>query len=93
MKRTRLVLGFLIGIVILLSVVQVVASNHISTAGIELSKLQTEIRETKRQNLLLQEKLLSLSALTKIASRAGEMGFIEAKSTIYIQTPPLARHE
>jgi hypothetical protein len=93
MKRTKLLLGILVGIILSLVVTQVVASNRISTAGIELSLLQTDLKEIKRENSLLKEKILTLSSLTLLASRAGELGFVEGKQAIYINAPlPLARN-
>jgi cell division protein FtsL len=92
MKRTKILLGFFISVIIVLSVVQVAASNRISTTGIELSRLQKEVAGAKRKNLLLEEKILALSSLTRIASRAGEMGFVEAKSTLFIKDQPLAKN-
>jgi len=94
MKRTKLLIAGILGLIFFLAFLQVAASNRISTAGIELSKLQTEVKEAKRQNALLREKLLTISSLTRIASKAGELGFVEAKENIYILSPlPLARRE
>lgn len=94
MKRTKVLLSCLIATVLVLVVIQVVASNRISTAGIELSALQTELKEVKRENSLLREKILTVSSLNLIASRAGELGFIEGKQRVYITDPlPLARNE
>lgn len=93
MKRTKLFIAGLVATVLLLVVIQVVASNRISTAGIELGKLQAELKDIKRQNTLMREKILSLSSLTEMASRAGELGFVEGKQQIYIHTElPLARN-
>ena len=93
MKRTKILLGILITIVLILVVTQVAASNRISTAGIELSTLQSDLKDIKRENSLLREKILTLSSLTLIASRAGEMGFVEGKQAIFISSPlPLARN-
>ena len=93
MKRTKLFIAGLAAIILLLVVVQVVASNRISTAGIELGKLQAQLKDIKRQNILLREKILSLSSLPEMASRAGELGFVEGKKQIYIDTQlPLARN-
>lgn len=87
MKRTKLLLGGLIGIILLMGVTQAVASNRISTAGIELGNLQTELKTVKRENTLIREKILTISSLTRLASRAGEMGFVEGKQAIYISSP------
>jgi cell division protein FtsL len=92
MKRTKLLLGFFISVILVLCLIQVIASNRISTAGIELAKLETAVKDIKRQNLLLREKILARSSLTRIASQAGEMGFVEAKSTLFIKAPSLARN-
>lgn len=94
MKRTKLLITGILGLIFFLAFLQVAASNRISTAGIELSRLQAAVKDTKRQNALLREKLLTVSSLTRIASKAGELGFVEAKTNVYINTPlPLARNE
>ncbi len=94
MKRTKLLLGSLLCIVLSLVLTQVIASNRISTAGIELQKMQTELKNVKRENSLIREKIVTLSSLTQVASRAGELGFVEGKQRVYISEPlPLARNE
>lgn len=93
-KRTKALLAGIVGLIFFLAVLQVASSNRISTAGIELSRLQVSVKDVKRQNALLREKLLTLSSLNRIASKAGELGFVEAKSNLYITSPlPLARNE
>lgn len=84
MKRPLLFIFFLFSIIMLLSVVQVVVSNRLSTTGLELAKMQEEIRLYKNENALLSERLLAASSLTQIASKAAELGFVEAKSPIVI---------
>lgn len=76
--------------VISLSIVQVVVSNNLSTTGVELAKIEEQIATYRKQNTVLQEKLLMASSLTIIASKAAEMGFVEEKSRIFLQTSPLA---
>lgn len=75
----------------MLSVVRVTIENDISTTGSELLKLQNKTEEYKKSNSLLQEKYLTDSSLTKIASSAAEKGFIASKNHVYLSTPlPLA---
>ena len=91
MKRSISFLTFLIGIIIFLSVVQVMVSSRLSTTGAEIGKLQEEIKKYEKENSILSENLLLTTSLTTIASNAAEIGFIETKSQFFLTTPlPLA---
>ncbi|MBI2033137.1 MAG: hypothetical protein HYT10_01585 [Candidatus Levybacteria bacterium] len=91
MKKPVFFITIIFFIIIILSIVQVSISNSLSTTGIQLSKLEKEIAVYKRDNTLLREEVLSDSSLYNIASKASEMGFVEAKSRVYIGAPlPLA---
>lgn len=92
MKITRLIILFIFVTIFGLAIGQVVVANSLSTTGIELAKLQTEIKDYKKQNAILKEKVLSAGSLTKIASTAGELGFVSSTKTIDISSPlPLAK--
>lgn len=92
MKLTRLIILFIFVSIFGLAIGQVVVANSISTTGIELAKITTEIKEYKKQNAILKEKVLSAGSLTKIASTAGELGFVPASKTIDISSQlPLAK--
>lgn len=92
MKRPFLFISFIIAIVVSLSIVQVVVSNSISTTGIELGKLQTEIAKYEKHNALLSEQILTVSSLTYIEEVAKEDGFVLSKSHIFLPTSlPLAK--
>lgn len=91
MKKSALFLIILVAIVMLLSVIQVVASNRLSTTGIELGAYQDSIKKYKTENAVLMEKLLIASSLNQIASSAAQLGFTEGKSYVFLSTPiPLA---
>jgi cell division protein FtsL len=92
MKITRLIIVFVFVTILGLAIGQVVAANSLSTSGIELAKLQTEIKKYKKQNAILKEKVLYAGSLTKIASEAGQMGFVNTTKTIDISSPlPIAK--
>ena len=80
----------LITLVIGLSIVQVVVSNNLSTTGIELAKLEDKITVYKKENAILQEKILIASSFTTIASKAADMGFVEEKSRVFLPKSKLA---
>lgn len=90
MKKPILFIILIIGIVISLSIIQVSVSNSLSTTGLELAKIDNQITEYKKKNALLHEKLLTASSFTTIASQAAELGFIEAKSRVFLPKSPLA---
>ncbi|HLD01886.1 MAG TPA: hypothetical protein VJC10_03325 [Patescibacteria group bacterium] len=89
MKRISVIILFFI--IIVLSVVQVVVANSISTTGIILSKLHKEIATYEKENGKLKDEILTQSSYTRIASIAGELGYVEAKSPVSLSAPlPLA---
>lgn len=91
MKKPIFFIVLIICIIVSLSIVQVTVSNNLSTTGVELAKIEERITEYKKENIVLKEKLLTLSSLDNIASKAAEIGFIEGKSRVFLSTPPLAK--
>ncbi len=64
----------------------------LSTTGIELDNLQTDLTKYKKQNTILQEQILQASSLDHIASAAATLGFVSEKSPVVIDAPlPLAK--
>ncbi len=91
MKKPAIFITFLGLIVIFLTIVQVVVSNRLSTTGNNLWKLEEEVAYYEKQNAVLKEELLTVSSLNNIASTAGQLGFVEDKSQIFLSAPlPLA---
>lgn len=82
MKKLILFTFPLFVISIFLSVIQVVISNMLSTSGVELDKLQTDLIHFKKENIVLREEVLMNTSLTNIASIAATMGFVDTKSAI-----------
>lgn len=92
MKKPIFILAFLILLIAGLSVAHVVISNRVSTAGIDLEFLQSEIAKYKKENILIEEKVLEASSLKNIIKNAKKLGFKEPKDYIYLTDPlPLAR--
>ena len=73
------------------SIVQISVSNSLITEGITLSRIQAQIAQVKKTNILLAENLYTTASYTHIASQAASLGFVEAKSPVYLTDPmPLA---
>lgn len=73
------------------TLVQISVSNSLTTEGIRLAKIQDEIDATKKENMLLAEKVYTDASYTHIASQAATAGFVEGNASIYISNPgPLA---
>lgn len=91
MKKPIYFISVIIVTVISLSIVQVVISNSLSTTGLDLAKIEQDLNTYERENDTLRQKVLTATSLTYIASAAGQLGFVEQKSQIYLSTPlPLA---
>lgn len=91
MKKPAFVIIFLLGIVIVLSVVKVIIHNRLSTSGVFVSKIEKEIDFYKTQNAILSEKLLTQSSLTNISEKAEKLGFVKESSLMVLKTSrPLA---
>ena len=63
MKKSGYIFISLVIVIIALTIVHVVVSNMLSTTGIELEKLQTELTAYKKENVILQEQVLEASSL------------------------------
>lgn len=91
MKKPISFITFLTCTIVILSVIQVVVSNRLSTTGAALGNLQDDIQQYKTQNSLLSEEFLSLSSFEYIASQAAELGFTQKTASIVLTYPlPLA---
>ncbi|HZE87044.1 MAG TPA: hypothetical protein VE090_02440 [Methylomirabilota bacterium] len=91
MKRPVYLLIFVISVIVGLSLAQISVANQIATTGSELADLQKQVSDYKRDNMVLNEQFLEASSLTNISQKADKLGFVEAKSQVYLNTPlPLA---
>lgn len=94
MKKPVFIITFFVISIVSLWVTQVVISNRLSTTGIELEKIQSEIAKYKKENTLLEEKVLAASSLLNISKKAKALGFVESKSQVYLNNPlPLALNQ
>lgn len=92
MKKPVLFIASVILLIIVLSIVQIVVSNRLSTSGIVVDKLQTQIKELQKKNIMLQEQILALSSYETIASSAAALGFSEKTAQLVFSSPlPLAQ--
>lgn len=91
MKKPLFFLSLLFMTILVLSVVQVVATNRLSTTGTTLGALQDEIKKYKTENAILKETVLEASSLTQIASSAATLGLEPSKSHVFVGQPqPIA---
>lgn len=84
--KPALIIASLVFVILVLSVVRISVANRIATSGIELQSIETQVASLRKENLILQEKLLTVSSFTQIASRAGELGFVPSKANLVISS-------
>ncbi len=83
-NRHILLLSLVVILVIALTVMQVILSNKLSTAGKELAKIQNVINEQELIGEELRIKIASASSLTAIAQNAGKLGFVKDSSPLVV---------
>lgn len=79
-----------LSIVLLLTFVQIIVSNNLSTTGVVLGSLEDQINQYKKENAILREKLLTESSLTIISQKAEKLGFADSKTTVVLSSVPIA---
>jgi len=84
MKKSILIILVLVISIISLAVLRTVLSNVLSTSGLEVGKIGSEIEIYKTENLLIKEKLYREESLHNVASKASELGFLENKDRLVI---------
>lgn len=87
MRKPTIFVMFIVATIVFLSIIQIVVSNSLSTTGIELDSLDDKIKSYRKENSLLEEKLLQASSLTTIDSKAKILGFTEVKSEMVLTAP------
>lgn len=91
MKKSYIIIIFLLGLVIALSMAKAVLHNMLSTSGIFVSNVEQEMNFYKTQNSILSEDLLTASSLTNITQKAQESGFTAGNTLMVLKTSsPLA---
>ncbi|MBF8250327.1 MAG: hypothetical protein HW400_928 [Candidatus Levybacteria bacterium] len=91
MKKPYLIITFLLGLVIVLSVGNAFLRNMLSTSGIYVGRTEQEISFYKTQNAILSEALLTASSLTNTLGKAEESGFTNNNTLMVLKTSrPLA---
>lgn len=91
MKKPYIIIAFLLGLTISLSIGKAFLHNTLSTSGIFVSKAEQEISFYKTQNAILSEELLTASSLTSIVEKAESSGFTNENALMILKSSrPLA---
>ena len=91
MRKPALTIGFLLVVIVALSVAKTFVSNRILASGPALGEIEDRSIAYKIENALLSEKLYSLSSLTNISTKAEDLGFVEEKTSFVLANPvPIA---
>ncbi len=92
MKKPSLIIIFLLGLIVVLSVVKVIVYNRLATSGAFVGEVEEQISFYKTQNAILSEELLASSSLTSIITKASELGFTNEDQSLLVlkRSRPLA---
>lgn len=87
MKKIKVLIISLTVIMLFLELVNIYFLNKITTDSIYASKTQEKIKEYEDKNTALQTEILEYTSYEMISSRAAELGFVEPKEFISLQSP------
>jgi len=91
MKKPTFIIFITVFLIVALFLARVIVSNSLSTTGLILLKLESQLNSYKIENSNLKEKLLSLTSLSYISSESSQLGFVENKNSFTLTKPlPLA---
>ena len=91
MKKPTFIIFTIVFLIGALFMARVIVSNNLSTTGLILLKLESQLSSYKIENSNLREKLLRLTSLSHISSESSQLGFVENKNRFTLSKPlPLA---
>ena len=79
-----------LSVLVVCAMFQIFVTHRLSTAGIELTKIENQIQSLSKENEELRHTIASHSSLMAVSARAKELGFRDAM-VVYVETPPIAR--
>ena len=82
MKKHKIILVVLFLTVFSLGLTRLVISNSMSTSGTILAKIDDDTTSYETENVVLAEKVLTLSSFSNISERADQLGF-QPKETVF----------
>lgn len=86
MKKSHIIIIFLLGLIVSMSMIKGIVYNRLSTSGVFVGRVEDEIVYYKTQNAKLLEELLISTSLINIASKATEAGFVNDDSLMVLKT-------
>lgn len=84
-KHRRFVVFLLLVMIAVFSTVELTAKHASSIEGINLGKLQDEVKTLQLENTMLEEELLNIQSFRVIEEKAKQMGFVERKEIYQIK--------
>lgn len=87
MKKINFIILFLVVSIFVLQLVNIYFINKISTDSIYAGVMRDKIKKYDEENMVIQSEILEYTTITKISSKAEELGFIEAKEFISLYAP------
>jgi len=87
-NKKPIFLIFIVILVFLLSLGQLIVSHYLATMGEKLSLLEARAKQLEKENQILEEKIKANGSLSKISSRAQELGLVKTTAVLHL-TPQL----
>lgn len=85
MKNASFLLTIMFLLIIVLATLQVVISNKLSTAGVQLTTLYDNSAHYRDENEAIKTQLYSALSMASISAKAKELGFVVDSSPLVIK--------
>lgn len=81
------IIFILVATVLILQGVSVFLVNTIASGSVEAAHLTAEIEKVEEKNAVIKTELLKYASFASVSSRAAELGFIDSRSFMTVNSP------
>lgn len=74
----------IIGLVIILSLIQLFISHRLATTGEIVKKLEAQASQIEQENALLEEEISQMGSLTEVSQKAEQLGLVRTSNILYL---------
>lgn len=87
MKKLYSIVGVLFVAVIVFGMLNLNFSSNVASDSLEIKDIQARVSQLQEDNQILQAKILKFQTMEMLASRASDLGFVEANNYISLHEP------
>lgn len=83
-NKNRALTFIIVGLIFVLSLIQLFISHHLATAGETVKKLEMQASALEQENALFKEEISKEGSLSKISQEAEKLSLVRASKILYL---------